>query len=480
MLAPVPAVSLVAYGVTYTLTAGTAGATVLDDLTAPWGRSHLTDHHAPGTAKFSLWTDGAGPGPIIWTSKNRLGNPVTLSWSVTDPVAGPVTRIFFRGRVSGMEVTPDTRRIDGRTVHGARVDFEAASTLAELGNRLTDTAAWPDETGTARMDRIRALVVPSVVASVAYRDFWAGAPMAARNVSSTDALTLLKGMYDTAGGDRMAYDPHANTIFYVRRRKLESTATDRYATLRKAAAVDPSGVYVHALNVGTTTPSWPMLNARLLEATADGKLSGDVGTRVTRITYSWTEPVGVRKTRVLTDTSPTGAETTLGVSTATLDTELRNSGYADTAGSDWLDILWWEGAQLTFPPMVYRADRAGGFPSLLLAQLLIGGTELIGGPADISGTASLCYLVGTPYPGQALRVVPIGGVMGGTVRYVAGGWRPTIHLARHSMAIWQTSTPMVTRLQAKDLYANATRDRFRASEWGDGVTIQDLYFVGSQ
>lgn len=486
MINPVPTVSITqADGSTLALSPATPSAIVgglqvlaVDDLTASWGRSSYTEHHQSQTAKFTvLWPAGFGVSFGTNTGMNWdswMGQPVTMSWR--DPASGTV-RGFFRGKVSAAKLRPrdpDRSVPEGRAPRprGAFVDVVAMGTLTDVANQLTATEAWPEETGTARLARLSALV-GSRVAGIDYRSFWAGAPMAARKVDATSCLDLLQAMYDTAGGDRMAYDPHTNRIHFVRRRSVQSpsavipTGSNWRARLRNDPALYAGGVHIsaHAVN------PWPMLDAKWIEEGRNYQRSDD--SRITRAVYHWSETNGtVAKSNYIYDP---GAEAAGGIRVADIQTELRDGGWAQTCGSDWFAIFTGEGRNPQPDPMIYRADLAGGFDTLAAAQLMIGGAETTDG-TEFQGNSSLVFVAGSVH--QALRLDAVYGVIGGSIRYVDGGWRATLNTMR---AFWETTggAGMHYPVKLRELKANSTLDTFRQSAMARSITWNDLRSVSS-
>lgn len=449
---------------------------LLDDLTASWGRAGYTEHHDAQTAKFSvLWPSGFGRTAAAAARVNWddwMGQPVVMSWSVT--VAGvTTTRTFFRGRISDVTLRPRDPDRDvptGRAPRprGAYVDVVAMGVLADLANRLTGTEAWPDETGDARMNRLRALA-GTLVAGISYRTFWAGAPMAARNVDGVGCLDLLRAMYDTAGGDRLGYDPHTNVVAFIRRRSIQSPITasppgsNWRARLRNDPTLYSGGVHISAHSVNP----YPMLDARWIEG--GRQLVRSATSRITRVVTHWTE-AGVAKSSTLV---ATGSEDVGGVRALDLQTELRDAGWAGTCQSDWFGMVVNEGRNPVPDPMTYRADLAGGFDTVAAAQLLIGGAELTDG-TEFQGNSSLVFIAGDLH--QALNLHSIYGVIGGEIRYKDGGWRATINTMR---GWWEETGGMHLRIRHSDMYANPTRDRFLIKDLANSITWNDLRTVST-
>jgi hypothetical protein len=457
---PLPSVTLTrpdGVPMTFTTTAAqpVAGIYGLDDISVTWGRQHTVEHQDAQTAKFRLFYADAFPGFLV-------GQPVTMSW--TDPVSA-TTRTFFRGRVTDQVVTARPRAASG-AVRGAWVDLTATGQLAELGNRLTGTETWPDESVDARINRLRTIAGTSV-AGIDYRAFFATAPVAGRTVDGLDCLSLLQSLYDSLGGDRLVYDPHTNRVGYVRRRAIPAPAGGAFQALNRLR-LDPAlytgGVHISANTAGATR--WPMIDARWIEG--GDKLSKSLGSAVTRVVKHWTE-AGVAKSSVIIDFTTEAAR---GVVAADLQTEYRQSDWADGNGSDWWEILTQEGQTFTPNLMTYRADKAGGFDTLALAQLLIGGAESAD-PSGTQGGTNMFFLAGSPW--SSLGINPAFGVMGGVIRFRHDvGWTAGLYTGR---GFWQgTTAPAIT---CQDLRANSTRDAFALQDLAHSVSWSDFRNVQS-
>lgn len=424
---------------------------VLDDLSVTWGRARLTDHHEAQTARFRLL---AGTGRESWSYKDWRNRSVIMQWTDTRVQPDPV--VFFRGRVTEVVVTP--RRVHPRTgaSRGAVVEFSCTGRLTELGNRRSGVESWPDESGAARLDRIKA-IAGGTVASITMRDYWAGAPFAARNVNGSDALSLLRSLYDTSGGDRMTYNPQTDAVSWTGRRLQPATVT-RFARW----ITDPTQGYVAPRAVQTGS-NWPMIP--LTEVETDGQLTRVTEGGATRVEYSWTE-AGAARSGIIVDPA---YEAQLGVVQLSCATELRQGDWAKITGGDWLDILWREGSTAQPPPMTYRADKVGGFLNTSTALQLIGARELGGVQA---GEPACWFLAGGPWP--SLYFVPVVGIIGGTIRYVDGGWRPTFH----SQAVAWMSTADAAPLRASQCRADSPTGRlFTAADLSPAVTFADCRYI---
>lgn len=437
-----------------------ASVATLDDLAVTWGRTSYTAHHDAQTARFSIVLHD--PTYTTFSTFDWRGYRVQLRWSWTDPTTGPTTRTFFRGRVAEVAMRPRAPHPATGASRGAVFEFSCTGQLTQLGNRKTGTEQWPDESGQARLDRIVALA-GTAVAGISMRSYWAGAPFAARRVDKTDALSLLHAQYDTSGGDRMTYDPHTNLVSWVARRAVaQMVAGARKRVALYADLEHGQGIAPRVVQPGV---KYPMLDSREIES--EGELSNSIESRITRVDYSWQE-AGATATGTTYDPA---AEADRGVTALSLSTELRQQNFAKQAGGDWLDSLWREGSKYRPPPMTYRADRFGGFPSLAHALLLIGATEQVGDGNQ--GSASMCYVAGTRW--APLGHAPTFGVIGGTIRYRRGGWLPTFYL----QPTWHDDLTEQRPVRCSELTTldGSTPYRFTWAELSPAVTWADLRHI---
>lgn len=399
---PSPIVALAGQALTPTPTddvSRNTGMGLAGVLEASWGRAKLTENHEAQIGTFSVYdADGA------FATRDYRGLDVNFYWDAPG-LTGP--RQFFRGRVSDEALVPNRPGPRGH-LRGATLELTCTGRLTELGNRLTGAAVWPAESGAARMARLAALAAPTV-ATIDYRDYWDAATMAEREVDDADVLSLLYAMFDTAGGDRLNYDPQSNVIGYVSRRRVAGAT--RRAFL--AADAESGRVIARATHAAGETPP-PMIDGNHLEG--EGKLLRSVTSWITRVSATYTAAGGVGGTVTALDAA---AEAALGRRALALSTELDDPGAAQTAATEWFAILREEATMRQPEPVTYRADRAGGFPSLEAALVLIGGVERGGG--------HVLFVSGTPW--AQLGVPPCFGLIGGTVRYLNGGWQPTLNLA---------------------------------------------------
>lgn len=434
----------------------------LDDLTVTWGRRTMTEHHDPQVAKFSVIV--LEPELTTFATFDWRGQAVQLRWSVDVPGVGPSGRTFFRGHVTECDLVPRTPDPRTGASRGATLSFTATGQLTDLGNRKTGIEAWPEESGSARLARIRA-AAGAAVASITARTYFDIGPWAARNVNRTDVLSLLRSHFDSCGGDKMTYDPHTNAVSFTRRRAVPPLPVGSRKRVALFADTEfGEGVVPRPLLAAL---KYPMLDGNVIEA-AQGALSNNIEANVSRVDYSWQES-GSTATGTIFDPIQ---EATRGVVALSLSTEFRQNDWAKQTASDWLDALWREGGKYRPPPMTYRADKVDGFPSLDHAVLLIGGAELTS--SETQGTGATCYVAGTLW--AALGHPPVFGVIGGTIRYVGKGWQATVY----GQPVWHDDLSEQRPVRCSELtsrYSDNSTFRFRWSDLARAVTFADLKHI---
>ena len=202
-------------------TADPSGVVALGGLSVRWGTDEPVDQAPPAMATVSLmdftrrWAVEA----------DRIGASVVLSWST--PL--PSERVFFRGRITQLELTRvQVRRRDGSTVPAIRVDLTCTSLETDLANRYPAETSWPRENLGARAARLAAYC-GGVADAVHVRSFWASSTDAAavENVNKTSIRDLLLQLYTSCGGDRMIYSPQRRTYEHLFRRNATTRSMQR-------------------------------------------------------------------------------------------------------------------------------------------------------------------------------------------------------------------------------------------------------------
>lgn len=397
MFDPVPVVAINGVEVASGLTGG-PGPVVVDDLSISWGRDSLFEQPDAPAGRLVLFDPTA-----VWaTSVDRRGQLVTLAWAARTP--GAARTVFFRGRLGTPSITRKTVRINGQPVKGALVELPLTSVLLDLSNR-TPTGAWPEETVAARVSRIAGLLP----GGIAVRDYWQAPHMApVKADDQRDLLTHLRDVYDSTGVDRMTYRPDTEAITYVPRRDYSSARGHGRLVADPVGADTPRaglGAYVRGVGNSATMPY------------LDGGVTGHPGSiepppKITRVEHK--HPSGSTADYPLVTylkLVPGTDENVIGVRAVRLESQLSWDNYATTAAEDLVEMARWEGRVWTLQDLRVRTKLTGGFTDLEHAQLLLAGWE------DYTKIVFVERSEFTP-----LGVMPVFGIMGGTIGYRDGGW----------------------------------------------------------
>lgn len=474
--------------------AGDSGLMVVDGLSVTWGREAVLEQPTPGTGRLVLFD----PSRTWATRADRRGRPVTIRWEGRDDVTGAaVSGVLFRGRIGApLTVSPRTvtrARPDGsgETVRGALVEIPLQSAVVDLAN-VVPRVAWPAETMGARIDRCvtEARRWGLLAGGALLREVWRTpnvAPVAVNDqVSLLDHFTAL---YDSSGGDSYTYRPDTDALTYVVRRDYQS-ATMGALTRTTTGPRANRGAYVTARSlifgiVGddqanggdlSTPPATGLFldTAALEYDPADGVTTPP---RITRIAVTGPDEANAYTLRTVEipvrrePWDPAGGsnaldETALGVRTARVDSLVAWNAWNDLVASDTENQARQEGSRWVLQPLRLVTAKAGGFPSVAVAQLLLAGYE----------RNDNLFLQRSWLP--ALGIRPVFGVMGATIGYLRGGWDVTFAPA-----------PIVTQRPQHPLTFEDLRTANSAlwlQAW-DGphpagldptVTFEDLRYVG--
>jgi hypothetical protein len=414
---PDPIVTL--SGTDLSTTADGPGPIALDALSVSWGREAAMDQPGAATATVRLF-DPTG----VWaTGRELIGQPLLLSWTATYPgETSPRRKAFFRGRVTAAKLSRRSvsNTATGGTVTGTEVELGASSLLTDLANRVP-FEAWPDETLEARRARV-ATWASGPVASVTVRDYWKPphvAPVAAADQPSV--LDSLLGLYDSAGPDRMVYDPDAQTVDWLNRRNYGNTGLGQlwWKVAGEGTAMEGRGAYA---TVRTTTANADNkatnrhhLDGAFLEA-AEGLLSKDISSRVTRVEVAHKDSGAAFAARVETALVAGTDEGSQGVRAIRHDSQVTWNDYALHAAQDLAGMAGAEAAGWSTGSLTYRADLAGGFEYFdQFAEILLSGME----------ANSPVFIQRAWFTGLGIRPHMV--IVGGTIAY-EGGWRSTIDI----------------------------------------------------
>lgn len=424
------------------------GLMALDGAAVKWGRADVLAQPTPATATAALF-DPSG----TWAAAADLvGQPLTLRWTW----AGE-SRVYFRGRVASVTVTPHTaRRPDGATVDGARVELAATSVLVDLANRRpTDpTTAWPAETLAARRARIAAQLT-GPVAAVATRPAWDTAPLAAVDPpGDAKMLEHLGQLLDNTGADRWTYDPDSQTVDWLGRRTFDPATAAHLA--RDSSRV---GVYIAGPTAqrSPTDPTEPAVSIPASVVEYGAGATRDMASRITRVTLTY--PGTGQGFTVLTAGLD---ETQVGIRSLDVQTQHTDDTTALAAATDLSALVTGEASGWALEPMRWDTRKTGGFDTIAQARLLLAGTERTG----------VFWLSGSWLP--ALGITPLFGVMGGTITTRRGAWS-----VEWTVAPTATTAP-VTGFAFDDLDPSIIwTDDDSPNGFHPSVTLDDLAMVGS-
>lgn len=360
-----------------------AAPIALDGLSVKWGRSKALDQPTPATAEVRLF-DPTG----VWLAgqPRLIGTRLDLSWA-----AGATSRTMFTGRITAAEVEPHVVMLDNTRTEGALITLSASSILTDLGNRYPPETSWPAETLAARRTRIINLCAGPVT-SITTRATWDAAPLAALDPSKTSALDHLKTLYDNCGADRYTYDPTTRGVSFLARRSFPTAAS--VAHLQRDST--RSGVYI-------TAPGGQLDGGRIA---ATGPASRGIDSAITRVVLTYT--VGTGTAQVTVPLSGVD-ESVAGVRAASVTTGHTDASQATAAANDLAALAGGEATGWTVAAL--RWNTAGrGFDDIGQALRLIGGAE----------TADVVFLARAWL--SALGILPVFGIMGGTITYTGTAW----------------------------------------------------------
>lgn len=411
---PHPIVTL--SGVDLATTAGAVGPVVLDDLSVSWGRDAALDQPAAATASVVLF-DPSG----VWaTGRELIGAPLLLSWTAPFPgETAPRRKVFFRGRITSAQLS--RRSVLNTDRPGTRIELGASSLLTDLANRVP-FEDWPDETLEARRARIASWAA-GPVSAVTVRDFWKTphvAPIAATDQPSV--LASLTALYDSAGPDRMTYNPDTQAVDWLNRRSYGGTGLGQlfWKIPGEGTAMEGKGAYATTRATGSNADNKAIarhhIDGAFLEADSDGLLSKDISSRITRVEVAHKDAAAGFADRVELALVPDTDEATQGVRSIRHDSQVTWNSFAALASQDLASMAGREGAGWATGSLTYRADRADGFEYFdQFAEILLAGVEA-NSPVFIQRAWF-----------TALGIRPHMVVVGGEIAY-AGGWRSTINV----------------------------------------------------
>ena len=405
-----------------------SGLVALAGLRCTWGTDQPLDQPDPATASVSLLDFTR-----TWaTSTDVIGLPVDLSWTTTFPF----TRVFFRGRITGVDLDRvNVQRPDGTTVPATRVDLTCSSIEVDLANRFPTETSWPAESIGARAARIAAYCT-GVATSVNIRAFWATTPQAAAvpDVNRTSIRDLLLQLYNSCGGDRMVYSPDKQTYEYLVRAQSSNRTLQRlqigvggHPRENLGAWIAPD-VNFTATGVDNTTAPNLYIDSTHLEY--DEGLSRQASQRITRVSVTSKDAAAAdaQVTSVAVDANAN--EAIIGQRTVTFDSLHNFNSWAALNASDLLAMATQEGAAWRPSRIRWDTRRSGGFPLHANVNTLLRGHQ-VGYAVAINGSW---------FPAYGIR--PVFRITGAVITYEGGptpGWVVEFDVAGFST--WTTTPP---------------------------------------
>lgn len=443
-----------------------AGTTVLDDLAINWGREHPMAERTATAATFTLW-DADGYWLRRAAIESIVGVDVVLGWDADPPaVAHPTqlpTRIIFRGKVAGVDITRSRRPVSARTTErGWFVEVTATDPTTDLGNvKYADNTSWPPESAILRANRLKDEIRAAGVdiAEVYFEPDTVTWPMGRTDTSSKSLLDLLGEFYQSFG---LAWDYRP----------------DENVTRPAPIIADVTNSYLY----------W-------LPGTADHVLAGGFvnlsGFGADSVDYLWS---AIRGCDVGVDDAPLALDRSNRINWIDLDYQradgstFRTAGYRrdnvrrTTKTETWLNLdapnqsnsarpftHTWEyidSATLPqHPTITWDTHHTNGFDNVGQAFVLTRATQ----------AWSLVHVSGNPYP-AALDVGSDMQIIGGVVRYVGQRWIVEMRPAWPGRPAWWSVpwSTLSTNEAAADLTWNSPAGRFdRSICWSDLRAIVD-------
>jgi hypothetical protein len=441
-----------------TLTAaGTAVATggagelvAVDELRITWGRSSLLARPTPATAQLTV--RDTSPRSTFATRTDLIGQPVILGY------AGGVTGTNFRGRITDVAVRM-------RRAGGFYVDLACSSKEVDAANYVAPAGTvFPAETFTARLARIRQLMPAGLFAGITmpsrydvgflnvvdpsldFGDY----PAAQMDVSGTDALSLLRQLFDSVYPAPLVYDPAADVLtwaprrLYAYRQDLGSTFTAQLVTSTAAG-----GRYIV-----TPIGGLPLHSGQF---SYDGPLTQQLDSRITRTEVTYLNAAAGYASATITAAGiDAPLESAIGRRTLTVDSIHASATNATALAANWSEVADGEARRRRLDPLTYDTARnGGGFDTAAHAVALLTGAE----------RADKFFARGSWLTRLGSR--PLFGSMGGTLTHAGGQWTSTFAPAPVSTAT--TPRPITP--------ATAAVPGVRLIDVDPSVTVGDLGFV---
>jgi hypothetical protein len=360
----------------------------LDGLSLHWGRTTSIDQPEAATCTVDLLDRGGG--------SVRVDALVSLGATlvVYSSIGGAPPLIVFSGRVTDLDVEWDD-------AGGAVCSVIAADLLADLANRFVGAEPWPQETLSARANRIVASAVGGGAVTVDARP--AALPVSRMDVDRQAAAGLLRELATSGTAVLWVVVPSSTAVPTLR---IEDPSAR--TSMRALVESVPSLLWQISDAAGDSNP----LDACqvLRDPVHWSRATADL---MTRVTVRWldpsTSPDPTERTVSLVDTA---AETTYGARGISVGTILASSTAADQAANVLMaghrpsDL--WRVSGLTWDTSIVPVDP----DTVTLAATLLDNSSRIGVP-----------LLVTPLPAWAPAGAGAGVyVEGGNYRYTGGRW----------------------------------------------------------
>lgn len=417
------------------------GLRAVDRLTIKWGRTSILSRPTPATAEVTIRDTSLDA--AFARRDDLIGKPLVLGYTITadtlETEGNPRTGVNFRGRITDVDVYP-------RKAGGFDVKLAASSREVDAANYAADKGTvWPAEQFSARLARILGLLPAGFFADAVLPGEW---PAAQMDVGGTDALTLLRQFYDSAGARPMVYDPDGNRV--MPGGSWSAPSLGAAGALSAQLVVDPAraGRYVVKAIAGQS------MDSRQLEHT--GPLSQPIDSRLTLVAVQFrSDAVGYAQRTVGAATDLFADEATDGRRSLTVDSIHAVTANATALAREWATAASSAGHTPRLDPLRYETARNGGFDTDWHAIMLLKGTE-----------SGLSFFVRSTWITR-LRARPLFGVLGSTITYARGQWSVTFSPA--------PITPAVPTQPLRIRYAATPGVRLRDID--RSVTLGDLRFV---
>jgi hypothetical protein len=464
-IVPTPTVEIdgVAVPAAVTVTGGRYdGVVALDGFAVDWGTQTLLEQPGPASATLSLLDF-----TLTWAVQRPgrlLGLLVVLRHAHPEYRSGQ-TWSFFRGRISGVTVTP-TRVAPpggGRAVHAMRIDLTASSIELDQANKRPTVPTWPAESFATRAARLDGYTDGPVL----IRPYWRTAPAAAvADAPAANIYDHLRQLYTSCGGDRLIYSPQARAYQWLARRHLDARSLGQ---LVRAFSGARGGEGVYATSVTLPATGYDTTSSRAyLDSGAVGYQSGlskNQDAAVTRVAVDYLDPGTAAKATVSLAAAGID-EVAVGERALTFDSAHNATSWAQQCAAELLGMATGEAAEWELDTLRVDTAITGGFERDQQVDVLLRGHS----------TNHLFFLQRSWLPSAGFR--PLVSVIGGRISYSGGHWQVEARVAsvttepkQHAIT-WEEiddGTPDNTVEWHDDPHPNGMHDT---------LTLDDLGYIG--